>query len=268
MPERATGATDSPDAEAREAVARIAQEHAPRLWAIALKLCDDPTQAEDLVQEVFMQALRSWHTFRGESQVTTWLYGIAVNVARRMRRRRVAEPARIASLDVNLPFDSPTIARPADELDDALRRQVAEEAREGLERSICTLPDEFRLPLVLHEIAQLSVPEVARILGIPEGTVKSRVHRARLRLRDEIDRVLPRIDAGPSPYEQQVCLDLLRAKQEAIDRGVPMETKVLCDRCRSVFASLDLTHDLCRMLREENAPEGLVDRILARIESS
>ncbi len=268
MQTRPQGATDTPDPAAREAVARIAREHMPRLWAIVLKLCDDPSQAEDLVQEVFVQALRSWHTFRGESQVTTWLYGIALNVARRMRRRRVGEPAHTASLDTTLPFDSPTIAQPADELDDILLQQVEKEARERLEQAICMLPDDFRLPLVLHEIAQLSVPEVSQILGIPEGTVKSRVHRARLRLREEVDRLLPRIEAAPSPYDQQVCLDLLRAKQEAIDRGVPMETEVLCDRCRSVFASLDLAHDLCRRLREDPPPDGLLERSLTRIRNA
>lgn len=265
MNTRPEGATDHPDAGAREAVARIAREHTPRLWAIALKLCDNPSEAEDLVQEVFMQALRSWHTFRGDAQVTTWLYGIALNVARRMRRRRAGEPSRLASLDINLPFDAPSVPQPADELDDMLLQQVEKEARQRLEQAICTLPDDFRIPLVLHEIAQLSVPEVSRILGIPEGTVKSRVHRARLRLREEVDRLLPRVEAGPSQYDQQVCLDLLRAKQEAIDRGVPMETEVLCDRCRSVFASLDLTHDLCRSLSSGEPPEGLLDRLLNRI---
>ena len=66
-------------------------------------------------------------------------------------------------------------------------------------------------------------------------------------------------------YPEQTCLDLLDAKQEALDRGVPFDTSVICQRCRSVFASLDLTQEVCRDLASDTIPQRLRDRLLDRV---
>ncbi|MHC5115119.1 MAG: sigma factor-like helix-turn-helix DNA-binding protein, partial [Planctomycetota bacterium] len=136
--------------------------------------------------------------------------------------------------------------------------------------AIAGLPDEFRVPLILKEIVGFTVPGVAAILGVAEGTVRSRVHRARLKLRAAVDAVIPRgaSEAPPPAYDQQTCLDLLDAKQDALDRGVPFDSRVICERCRSVFASLDLTQELCRDLAADRLPEGLRERLAAAIENS
>jgi RNA polymerase sigma-70 factor (ECF subfamily) len=245
------------------ALQRLVNEYGGQLYSLGLRFCGDRQDAEDLVQEVFLQAFRAWGSFEGRSSPKTWLYTIAARVCQRMHRPRAGEPARIGSLEELLPFGEPRIAAIADEQDDATQAAIRREARERAEQAIAELPDEFRVPLILKEIVELTVPEVAEILGLEEGTVKSRVHRARLRIRAEIDKALPRQEreAGPPAYPVQVCLDLLAAKQEALDRGAAFDQAVICERCRSVFASLDLTQEVCRGLASGILPEGLRQRL-------
>jgi RNA polymerase sigma-70 factor (ECF subfamily) len=148
-----------------------------------------------------------------------------------------------------------------------VRAQIEVEARERLEAEIVRLPDEFRVPLILKEIVGLSVKEVAEVLGLEEATARSRVHRARLKLRAAVDGALPRAP-GPAPapaYPERTCLDLLNAKQESLDRGVPFDGHVICDRCRSVFASLDLTQQVCRQLANDELPAGVRERLMERV---
>ncbi len=252
---------------AEAALQRLVDEHGRALLATCRRICDDPQDAEDLVQETLLRAVRGWSDFEGRSDPRTWLHTIAVRAAIRMRRRRAGEPARMASLDELLPFGEPRIAVVADDQDDALQARIRTEARERVEAAIAALPDAFRLPVVLKEIAGLTVPEVAGILEVEEGTIRSRLHRARLRLRAAVDGALPRgeRDAPPPAYPRQTCLDLLEAKQRALDLGVPFESDVICERCRSVFASLDLTRDACRDLAGDDVPEDLRRRLAASL---
>lgn len=254
-------------ADPGEATTRLAHAYAADLYRLAIRFCGSRDEAEDLVQEVFLRVFRGWDGFRGDSHVKTWLYTIAARACQRMHRRRSGEPADIGSLDDLLPFGEPRIAMIPSDGDGILSAQIEREARERVEREIALLPDDFRVPMVLKEIVGFTVPEVAGILGLEEGTVRSRVHRARLKLRAAVDRVLPRTshDVPPPAYPEQTCLDLLNAKQEALDRGVPFDGSVICERCQSVFASLDLTQEVCRDLAGDELPEGLRERLMERI---
>ena len=135
--------------------------------------------------------------------------------------------------------------------------------------ALAELPVKFRLPLVLKDIAELSTAEVAEILGIKPATVKTRVHRARLALRKALSESLPKRPAPPPDHSRQVCLDLLESKQEALDRGVdfPVAPAELCTRCRSLFATLDLTYDACRYLGDVELPAELRQTILEQTRS-
>jgi RNA polymerase sigma-70 factor (ECF subfamily) len=266
-------ADDRPEANqgaAATALQRLVDEFGGQLYSLGLRFCGDRQDAEDLVQEVFLQAFRAWGTFEGRSSPKTWLYTIAARACQRMHRLRAGEPARVGSLEELLPFGEPRIAAITTEQDDSTQAAIRNEARERAEQAIASLPDEFRVPLILKEIVELTVPEVAGILGLEEGTVKSRVHRARLRIRAEIDKALPRQagEAPPPAYPLQVCLDLLNAKQEALDRGAPFDASIICDRCRSVFASLDLTQEACRELGGGRLPAGVRERLSAAIRNS
>ncbi|MGE3182467.1 MAG: RNA polymerase sigma factor [Phycisphaerae bacterium] len=245
------------------AIPQLVEEFGGQIYSLGLRFCGDRADAEDLVQEVFLSAFRAWDSFEGRSHPKTWLYTIAARVCHRMHRKRASEPAAVASLDVDLPFDTPWIAAIPTAQSDAVQTEIRREAQEKIETAIAALPPDFRIPLVLKEIVGFSVPEVAEILGMEPGTVKSRVHRARLRLRSAVDAVLPRQqeEAPPPAYSYQTCLDLLNAKQEALDRGAPFDAEIICRRCASVFASLDLTQEVCRNLKAGKLPTDLRTRL-------
>jgi RNA polymerase sigma-70 factor (ECF subfamily) len=249
---------------AEEAVPRLFDTWGDRIYGLGLSQCRDPHDAEDLVQETFLQAFRKWDQFEGRSKPSTWLYTIASRACMRKRRKRSGEPQRMESLSELLPVGEPRITDlPADDrspLDEHLRR----EARETLEAALQDLPHSFRLALVLKDIAALPVAEVADVLGIKEATVKTRVHRARLLLRKRLAETLPKKDAPPPDHPRSVCFDLLRGKQEALDRGVdsPQLEQELCSRCSALFSTLDLTRQICADLGSGRMPEGLRTRLL------
>jgi RNA polymerase sigma-70 factor (ECF subfamily) len=263
VPERNPPLDPDANLPSDEAVRRLLEAHGGLLYALGLRFCGNGADAEDLVQEVFLQAFRGWPGFQGRSSVKTWLYTIAARACQRMHRKRAGEPDHIGSLDELLPFGEPRIAAIADDLESAVHVQIRAEARERLEAAIASLPEDFRVPLILKEIVGFTIPEIARILDLEEGTIRSRVHRARLKLRSALDAALPRTtdDAPPPAYDRQTCLDLLDAKQQALDHGVPFDDEVVCERCRSVFASLDMTHAICRDLAEGSLPAGLRERL-------
>ena len=200
------------------ALQRLVDEYGGQLYHLAFRFCGNREEAEDLVQEVFLKAFRAWGDFRREASERTWLYRIAARTCQRMHRKRSGEPDKVGSLETLLPFGEPLIALVPDDQSDALQQQIHAEARERLEAAISRLPDEFRVPIILKDIVGFSVREVAEILGMEEGTVRSRVHRARLKLRAAVDGAIPRgsTPAPPPAYDQQTCLDLLNAKQEAL----------------------------------------------------
>ena len=233
------------------------------MYALALRLCRKAEDAEDLVQEIFLRAFRHWHQFDGRSSPTTWLYTIAVRACRRMHRRRAGQPRRIGSLEELAPFGQAQIAvLPADG-GAAVEKEVRREAVERVEEAVAALPPEFRLPLIFKDILGLSVEDTAAVLDLKPATVKTRAHRARLRVRNALSAGLPRRALPPPAYSRQVCLDLLRAKQDALDRGVafPVRSEIVCERCRAVFDTLDLTRDVCAAMGAGKLPPDVRRRL-------
>jgi len=247
------------------AVERLVADHGGRLFGIASRLCGRPEEAEDLVQEVFLQAFRKWTQFEGRARPLTWLYTIAARACQRMHRKKSGEPARLAPLDELMPFVDGALPSVHAEPGGPLSEQIRQEGIERVKAGILALPIDFRLPLVLKEVVGLSIADVARVLDMKPGTVKTRIHRARLRIRKELEGVMTPLDLPPTAYERQVCLDLLAAKQEALDHGEDLPQTIVCERCREVFASLDFAHDTCRRLADGELPGEVRDRLLARI---
>lgn len=256
---------------AAEAIETLAREHGDRLYAISRQLCRNESEAEDLVQETLLNAYRGWKSFEGRSKPTTWLYTIAKRACIRRHRKRAGEPESIESLEELLPAGEATVPDPtalANPLDEAIRRQT----QQKIEAAIAHLPLDFRLPLVLKDIAELTTTEISAILDLPQNTVKTRIHRARLKLRQAVASDLPQIDKR-ADHSLEVCLDLLTAKQEALDRGAEFDfsDRELCSRCQSMFATLDLGHDICMQLSDRRLPERLrrmIDQDIASAEAS
>ncbi len=245
-----------------EAVPKLLARFGGRLHALARRICRSEEDADDLVQEVFLTAWRSWDGFEGRANPSSWLWKIAVRACQRMHRRRKGEPERMASLEELSPFGASEMPDVRRQRTTVLEDLLMREGRERMEEAVAELPMSFRVPLVLKDIVGFSIDEVASILGIKPATVKTRLHRARMKLRSAIEEHIPRRPAQPAAYSQQVCLDLLKAKQEALDRGVAFpDDEIICERCREVFASLDLAHDLCTRLGADNLPKALVDQI-------
>lgn len=252
-----------------EAIPLLVDAYGGRLYSLGLRFCGDREDARDLVQETFLQAFRHWKDFQGRARPSTWLYTIASRACGRLRRKRSGEPERIASLDELLPLGEPRLAVVPDD-GGPLSAQAREEAREDVERAIAELPAIFRMPLVLKEVAGLSVADIARALGVKEATVKTRLHRARLAVRAAVERSLPRRDVPPARFSRQVCIDLLNAKQDALDRGADFEFPggVVCERCAELFATLDLAHDVCRDIARGEMPPDVRLELLRRIQSA
>jgi RNA polymerase sigma-70 factor, ECF subfamily len=148
--------------------------HSGRLFSLTSRMLGNPADAEDLLQEVFLAAHRKLDTFRGDSALATWLYRLATNLCLDYLRSRATRSSQVTdSLD-----DEPWIA-------DASSRRLAERtvSKMDLERALALLPEGCRAAFVLHDIEGLEHQEVADALGIAEGTSKSQVHKARMRLR-------------------------------------------------------------------------------------
>ena len=214
---------DLPDLPAGQAIPRLVDAHGGRLYGLGLKLCGNPEDAEDLVQEVFLQAYRKWHQFEGRSDPSSWLYTIGARACQRMHRRRSGEPARMEPLADLLPSEDDAVPDP--EAEGPLDAQLRREAREVIDRALLTLPPDFRLTLVLKDIAELSVSEVAEILGIKEATVKTRVHRARLALRKAMMEELP-FDRRGRPAERADRRG--RTDRGASTRAIPGRSASIC----------------------------------------
>jgi RNA polymerase sigma-70 factor (ECF subfamily) len=144
------------------------RRHQTRLWAVALRTLGDREEAADALQDALLSAYRSAASYRGDARVTTWLHRVVVNACLDRVRRRKARPT------VPLPEDTD----PADPRDALAERETAIE----VEAALAALPEEQRAALVLVDVQGMPVEEVAQVLGIPTGTVKSRCSRGRARL--------------------------------------------------------------------------------------
>lgn len=148
--------------------------HAGKLFSVACRMLGNPADAEDLLQEIFLSAHRKLDGFRGESALGTWLYRLATNHCLDYLRSRAA---RTNQLTDTLDDDRGQV--------DSARGGLAERSitKMDLERALAQLPEGCRAAFVLHDVQGLEHREVGEALGIAEGTSKSQVHKARLRLR-------------------------------------------------------------------------------------
>jgi len=178
-----------------EAFAEIVRRHRSRIFSLALASLHNRADAEEITSDTFARAYRGLKDFRGEASLATWLHHIAVNLARNrywflFRRRNLA-----TSLDTPLTADSDaTLAdvTPSD-APDPVQRFAEGEMAAAIRGCMSRLPENQREILQLRGVLNRSYGEIAESLGINVGTVKSRVARARLMLRRQLDRSWPEI---------------------------------------------------------------------------
>jgi len=172
-----------------DAFRALMREHNQALFRTARAILRDDAEAEEAVQEAWMQAYRGLESFRGDSKLSTWLIRIAANEAlgRLRRRKRTAEVIPMSIDDSadesardNMPDETPGAGPDVQ----AMRGEV----RRLIEKRIDALPDQFRAVFVLRAVEELSVEETAAALDIPEATVRTRFFRARSLLRESLSR--------------------------------------------------------------------------------
>ncbi|MDR0294046.1 MAG: RNA polymerase sigma factor [Oscillospiraceae bacterium] len=154
----------------------LVRTHQGRVYNVCLRFCGNPDDAFDLSQEVFLKAWRGMEGFRGESSVYTWLYRLTVNACADFARKKARRGGTVSLDETQLPL-------PDARFEPALTLERKELAR-ALEEALKRLPPEYRQVVTLRETAELSYKEIAKLLEIEEGTVKSRLSRARLALRE------------------------------------------------------------------------------------
>jgi len=154
-----------------EAFETLYHQHAARLYTLACRMAGSPEDGEDLLQEIFLQAYRKLGSFKGDAAIGTWLYRLALNHCLDYVRSRQAKMNKLTDT-----LDADTSIQPTARRDTPI-------ARLDLERALERLPDGCREAFVLHDVEGFDHKEVGRLLGIAEGTSKSQVFKARMKLR-------------------------------------------------------------------------------------
>jgi RNA polymerase sigma-70 factor, ECF subfamily len=193
----------SGDAGALEA---LMQQYSARVYRLAFGITRNQADAEEVVQDVFLSLFRKGATFEGRSALGSWVYRITTNAALNKRRGKRSEVE--VSLDEHLPAfraDGHRDGSRAFLLADWSRMPdeelLTQEGRATLTKAIDGLPDRYRAVLILRDVEGLSNEEAAEALGESVGSVKSRLHRARMALREQLTRVLAPIDPATTPFE-------------------------------------------------------------------
>ncbi len=156
------------------AFSTLMQRHQQRVYSVCLRVLGNRDDAADAVQDAFLSALRKLGQFRGDSLFTTWLYRVAVNACYDILRKRRRQPMLHLAEDPDGPSreEGPAALDHADEVVGTADAAAA----------LALVPEEFRVTLVLADVHDMAYEEISRVLDVPIGTVKSRVHRGRLAL--------------------------------------------------------------------------------------
>lgn len=230
------------------ALEKLLERHQAQVYRFGMKMCRDPEDAKDVLQDTLLAMARGVRDFRGASSISTWLYTIARSFCIKKRRKSKFAPEEERSLDTEMGPEAARLADPAKSPDEALAGRQVEHA---LEAAIGALDPMYREVLLLRDVEGLTAPEVAEVLGVSVQAVKSRLHRARLSVRTHVAPLLGiPTDAAAAPG---TCPDVLtlfsQHLEDEISADVCAEMErhlAACSRCRGACDSLKRTLALCR----------------------
>ncbi len=164
-----------------------------RVFALVLRMIGNRAEAEDLAQEVFVQVFKAIGSFRGESKLSTWVYRIAINLCKNrtkyLKVRHAGEQDELEALQERVPMGQGAHSNVA-QIDRPDEMMAGKQVEHIVQQAILQLEPTFRECLVLRDVEELSYEEIGAITGLPEGTVKSRIHRARAQLKELVERAL------------------------------------------------------------------------------
>ncbi|TAK26624.1 MAG: sigma-70 family RNA polymerase sigma factor [Myxococcaceae bacterium] len=234
----------------RAALETLLTAHQSQIYRFGMRICRDPEDARDVLQDTMLAMARGVRDFRGSSSISTWLYTIARSFCIKKRRRSVYAPAEEQSLDTEASGEAAQLVDQARSPDEALAGKQVERA---LEEAIAALDPMYREVLVLRDVEGLTAPEVAEVLGINVQAVKSRLHRARLAVRAHVAPVLGVPSAEEKAPTAVQCPDVLTLFSQHLEDEISAEVCAEmerhlqgCSRCRNTCDSLKSTLALCR----------------------
>lgn len=198
------------------------------VYSFSMKVCGHPEDAEDTMQEVLFRSLGHLAKIQDPQALAVWLYTVTRNRCWRMRRKSVHAPKQTLSLDELLPDDVELGRLLQDAAAGPETNLLHAEQHYLLHQAVLRIPAQLRIVLVLHDMEEMSTEQVAQILSLQTGTVRVRLHRARLAVRKEMGRILERVPEAHAPSERP-----LKRHKKALpnDQQHPQE-------CRELFAGL------------------------------
>ena len=226
------------------AVDELLSRHERQIFRFGLRMCGNEEDARDVLQETLLAAFKNIHDFRGDAQLSTWLYQIARSHCLRSRRRAVGEPASTEPLEKRAEAVPSEQAAP-----DA--QAHAREIGALLQAAILSLSEAHREVIVLRDVEGLSAEEAARVLGLEVGALKSRLHRARMELRERLVTFLGNEDHGAEGPCPQLAEELASYAAEEIDQAACAQIEehlMSCARCAGACTTLRRTVAFCRQI--------------------
>jgi len=198
------------------------------VYSFSMKVCGHPEDAEDTMQEVLSRSLQHLAKIRDPQELAVWLYTITRNRCWRMRRKPAHAPANMLSLDELMPSDEELGLLLQDAGKGPELSLLETEQHSLLHQAILRIPPPLRIVLVLHDMEELTTEQVAKILELQQGTVRIRLHRARLSVRKEMNQLL----SGAADNVQNANASPERFK------GARSKRARRRDECRDLFANL------------------------------
>jgi RNA polymerase sigma-70 factor (ECF subfamily) len=232
----------------REALEALLERHEAQVYRFGMKMCRDPEDAKDVLQDTLLAMARSVRDFRGSSSIATWLYTIARSFCIKKRRRSKFAPAHEDSLETGAAAEAQRLVAPGGTPDDAL---AGKEVDQALAQAIAGLEPMYREVLLLRDAEGLTAPEVAEVLGVTPQAVKSRLHRARAAVREAVAPLLG--IATDLPAAPGTCPDVVTMFSQHLEDEISPELCAQmerhldgCARCRGTCDTLKQTLALCR----------------------
>jgi len=222
-------------------------------FSFSMKVCGHREDAEDTAQETLIRMVPELSHFDSPQALAVWLYKVARSRCLMSRRRSKFAGKQDLSLDQLLPDRSALEALTTSRQSGPEQQLLREENREELQRAVLKIPPDYRMVLVLHDMEELSTDEVARITGLRSGTVRVRLHRARVFLRNQLARKMKPAPARGKGQPSTHCRRLFALLSDYIDQEIdPSLCQSLqghlgdCSPCKAYMASLEETVRRCR----------------------
>ena len=229
----------------------LLSRHQQQVFRFGLRMCGNEDEAREVLQETLLAAFRGLPDFRADAKLSTWLYQIARSFCLKSRRRGSGEPA------TTVPIDEPEVSGIAstDAAPDV--RAHAREMGELLHAAILSLPENHREVIVLRDVEGLTADDAAEVLGIEEGALKSRLHRARMDLRQRLLAVMGEEGKPGEAACPALAEELTEYVAEEIDQATCTrieEHLQRCPHCANTCASLRRTVSFCREIPSGEVP--------------